>query len=104
MTDAALFHIASQWFPSGTLFSSTNKTDCHDITELLLKVALNTITLTITLFHILTGYRHQVSLGCVIWQAFYRYKVNDVPPLIRPLTPEDTLKGLLYDNVHIAQG
>jgi hypothetical protein len=26
--------------------SSTNKTDCHDITEILLKVALNTITLT----------------------------------------------------------
>jgi hypothetical protein len=45
MTDAALFHIVSQWFPSGTLFSSTNKTDRHDITELLLKVALNTTTL-----------------------------------------------------------
>jgi hypothetical protein len=27
---------------------STNKTDCHDITEILLKVALNTITLTLT--------------------------------------------------------
>jgi hypothetical protein len=26
--------------------SSTNKTDCHDITEILLKVALNTITIT----------------------------------------------------------
>jgi hypothetical protein len=26
--------------------SSTNKADCHDITEILLKVALNTITLT----------------------------------------------------------
>ena len=26
--------------------SSANKTDCHDITEILLKVALNTITLT----------------------------------------------------------
>ena len=26
--------------------SSTNKTDCHDITEILLKVALNTINLT----------------------------------------------------------
>jgi hypothetical protein len=32
-------------FPQ-TLVSSTNKTDCHDITEILLKVALNTITLT----------------------------------------------------------
>jgi hypothetical protein len=26
--------------------SSANKTDCHDIAEILLKVALNTITLT----------------------------------------------------------
>ena len=30
----------------GTLVSSTNKTDRHDITEILLKGALNTITLT----------------------------------------------------------
>ena len=32
--------------PSSTLVSSTNKTDRHNITEILLKVALNTITLT----------------------------------------------------------
>ena len=32
----------------GTAVSSTNKTDRHDITEILLKVALNTITLTPT--------------------------------------------------------
>jgi hypothetical protein len=31
-------------FSPGTLVSSTNKTDHHDITEILLKVALNTIT------------------------------------------------------------
>jgi hypothetical protein len=30
-------------FPSGTPVSSTNKTDCHDIAEILLKVALKTI-------------------------------------------------------------
>ena len=41
-----------QWLPTGRWFSpctsvsSTNKTDRHDITEILLKVALNTITLT----------------------------------------------------------
>jgi hypothetical protein len=34
---------AGWWF---SLVSSTNKTDLHDITEILLKVALNTITLT----------------------------------------------------------
>ena len=33
-----------QWFSPGTLVSSTNKTDRHDITEILLKVALNTIS------------------------------------------------------------
>ena len=32
-----------QWFSPGTPVSSTNKTDCHNITEILLKVALNTI-------------------------------------------------------------
>jgi hypothetical protein len=33
----------------GTPVSSTNKTDRQDITEILLKVALNTITLTISI-------------------------------------------------------
>ena len=37
---------AGRWFSSGTPVSSTNKTDRHDITEILLKVVLNTITLT----------------------------------------------------------
>jgi hypothetical protein len=31
-----------RWFSQGTLVSSTNKTDCHDITEKLLKAALST--------------------------------------------------------------
>ena len=34
-----------QWFTQGTLVFSTNKTDPNDITEILLKAALNTITL-----------------------------------------------------------
>jgi len=37
---------AGWWFSPGTPVSSTNNTYRHDITELLLKVALNTITLT----------------------------------------------------------
>jgi hypothetical protein len=36
---------AGRWFSPGTSVSSTNKTDRHDITEIVLKVALNTITL-----------------------------------------------------------
>ena len=38
---------AGMWFSPGTLVSSTNKTGRHNITEILLKVALNTITLVI---------------------------------------------------------
>ena len=35
-----------RWFSSGTPVSSTNKTDRQNITEILLKVALNTINQT----------------------------------------------------------
>ena len=42
-----------RWFSPCTLVSSTNNTNCHDITEILLKVALKTITLTFnTYLHI----------------------------------------------------
>jgi hypothetical protein len=34
------------WFSLGSPVSSINKTDCHDITEILLKVALNIIKQT----------------------------------------------------------
>jgi hypothetical protein len=36
-----------RWFSPGTPASSTTKTGCHDIVEVLLKVALNTIKQTI---------------------------------------------------------
>jgi hypothetical protein len=36
----------TRWFSPSTPVSSTNKTDCHDITEIVLKVALNTIKQT----------------------------------------------------------
>ena len=35
--------ILDRWFSPDTLLSSTNKTDRHDMTEILLKMALNTI-------------------------------------------------------------
>ena len=34
------------WFSPGPTVSPTNKTDCHNITEILLKVVLNTINQT----------------------------------------------------------
>ena len=39
---------AGLWFSPSTPVSSTDKTDHHDINEILLKVALNTIILTTT--------------------------------------------------------
>jgi len=38
----------SHWFSPGTPVSFTNKTDQQDITEILLKVALNTISLALS--------------------------------------------------------
>ena len=38
--------VTGRWFSPGPPVSSTNKTDCHDIAEILLKVALNTIKQT----------------------------------------------------------
>ena len=48
--DTTLCDKDCQWLATGLWFSpvsSTNKTDSHDITEILLKVALNTLTLTL---------------------------------------------------------
>ena len=47
---------AGPWIHRVLFVSSTNKTDRHDIIELLLRVALNTITLTLTsrLYYICT--------------------------------------------------
>ena len=42
---------ASQWFSPDILVSSTNKTDRHDIAEILLKVALNTIPYNLFCFN-----------------------------------------------------
>ena len=44
LSDNLLSVSTGQWFSQSTLVSSINKTDCHDITEILLKVELNTIT------------------------------------------------------------
>jgi uncharacterized membrane protein len=40
--------VVGLWFSLGTPDSFNNKTDRHDITEILLKVALSTITLAFT--------------------------------------------------------
>jgi hypothetical protein len=47
--DTTLCDKVCQWFSPDIPVSSINKTVCHDITEILLKVALNTINQTLTL-------------------------------------------------------
>jgi len=43
--------VSDLWFFLGTPFSSTNKTDRHDIAEIIFKVVLNTITQTPIIIH-----------------------------------------------------
>jgi hypothetical protein len=68
----SLYDKDCQWLTTGRRFypgnpvSSTNKTNRHDITEVLLKVALNTIS--ITLF---SQFSNKM--------AIYRYKINKPP-------------------------
>ena len=50
MNSNLLVHVHFRWFSPGIPVSSTNKTDRHDITEILLKVVLNLITLTLYFF------------------------------------------------------
>jgi hypothetical protein len=42
--------LVCEWFSTDTQVSPTNKTDHHDITEIVLKVALSTVTLTPNIF------------------------------------------------------
>jgi hypothetical protein len=55
--------VTGQWYSPGIKVSPNNKTDRHDITEILLKVALNTLTLTLK-----------------EWSLFARCKVKICPP------------------------
>ena len=58
--DTALCDKVYPWLVAGRWFSSvspTNKTHNHDITEILLKVALNTITLTLYVFRLWTVFK-----------------------------------------------
>jgi len=57
--------MAGQWFSPGTLVSSTNKTDRHNINEILLKVALNTINHNLIYFSLIFMKTQQVILNYV---------------------------------------
>ena len=59
--------VKGQWFSPGTPVSSTNKTDCNDITEILLKVVLNTTNQTKPMALIQSGELNsiQIFFSCV---------------------------------------
>jgi len=58
------------WFSS---VSSTNKTDRHDITEMLLKVALNTITLILFWTFMMLQNQQLCHLLSLIWNESYQF-------------------------------
>jgi len=71
--------VTDQSFSPGTPVSSTNKTDRHDIAEILLKVALNTINLRATFVYSLGKYLRLYKIQllqnlvniCLTWQNMY---------------------------------
>ena len=74
-----------RWFSLGTLISSTNKTDCHDTTEILLKVALNTINPTNHFINTVDS--HCLELG---WLEFLSKSRTSLCINIYNLTPVES--------------
>jgi hypothetical protein len=67
---------AGQWFSLDTLVSSTYKTDCHNITEILLKVAFKTRTLTLIIFCVFQLFNKMHLTLNVIWNLYWITKRN----------------------------
>ena len=63
---------AGRCFSPGTRVSSTNKTDRHDITDILLKVSLNAITL---IYLYITNHHKHPSLSTVFFVGFVLFIV-----------------------------
>ena len=76
-----------RWFSHGTPFSSTNKTECHDITEILLKVALNTIKQT-NIYH--------SDLSHCLWLYCISFKFVNLDPTYKPPTEIFCLSSDIY--------
>ena len=59
------------WISSDTLVSSTNKTDCNDMAEILLKVVLNNITMDEIL-----EYEKKSTLKCLMTIKLVSYEIK----------------------------
>jgi len=66
--------VAGQWFSPGTAISSTCKTDCQDITEILLKVALDTIKQTNK--HLLSSVFSNKTAASAVWRLAWSRRVR----------------------------
>ena len=79
--------MTGRWFSADTLIYSTNKTDHHDITEILLKVTLNTI--------------NQPNTGCMTLDI--NHLINQIvpfEPLFIPIANMDNHRtGIMYSNI-----
>ena len=80
-----------RWFSPGTPVFSTNKTDHHDITEILLKVALNTITLILSLRSPEAYPRLKVSMVSLLYFSELSF------PIISHVISEKLLKVTIKD-------
>jgi hypothetical protein len=58
--------VHGRWFSPGTRASSTTKTGCHDIAEILLKVALSTINQIKELFRQCVAFNGTVPTVCSV--------------------------------------
>jgi hypothetical protein len=66
---------AGRWFSPGTPVSSNNETDRHDITEISLKVALNTIALAFAQMANQGALCPHISFSIIITQQLQQTKV-----------------------------
>ena len=68
-----------QWFSPGTPASSTTKTGCHDIAEILLKVVLNTkIQIQIPMFMLFLMWKYQYEV-ILSWTCLFGWEQGCIP-------------------------
>ena len=88
-----------QWFPPCTPVSSTNKADCHDIIEILLKVALNVIILTHTV-HMNSRGNASLCNASDVWSSCENLKINTSKILVRLIVSQSVNRYHDLNDVH----